>query len=103
MGIRRLCFYELSAQVEAWLLWALRGERVSLVKASPTLRPQGLLSKRRLREVLSAAQETDPKGFCLARARGASTAAWRGADCVLFGERGGECGGGDGASAAGDR
>ena len=63
MGIRRLCFYELSAQVEAWLLWALRGEAGEPVKASPTLRPQGLLSKRRLREVLSAAQETDPKGF----------------------------------------
>lgn len=60
MMARQMGKNELSAQVEAWLLRALREGGASLVKASPTLRPQGLMSKRRLRETLSAAQQARP-------------------------------------------
>ncbi len=63
MMARQMGKNELSAQLEAWLLHELRRSQVSLVKASPTLRPQGMLSKRRLRQVLSLAQERDPQGF----------------------------------------
>jgi hypothetical protein len=63
MMARQMGKNELSAQVEAWLLWALQEHQASLVKASPTLRPQGMMSKRRLRQVLSVAQQKDPAGF----------------------------------------
>ncbi len=63
MMARQMGKNELSAQLEAWLLSALQQTQASLVKASPTLRPQGLLSKRRLRQVLSEAREEDPTGF----------------------------------------
>jgi hypothetical protein len=63
MMARQMGKNELSAQLEAWLLSSRLYGRVSLVKASPTLRPQGLLSKRRLRQVLSAARQQDPGGY----------------------------------------
>jgi hypothetical protein len=63
MMARQMGKNELSAQIEAWLLHALRGSEASLVKASPTLRPQGMLSKRRLREVLERAREVNPTGL----------------------------------------
>lgn len=63
MMARQMGKNELSAQLEAWLLSALQHTQASLVKASPTLRPQGLLSMRRLRQVLSAARAEDPTGF----------------------------------------
>ncbi len=63
MMARQMGKNELSAQLEAWLLRALQAEGASLVKASPTLRPQGMLSKRRLREVLSLARQGDPEGL----------------------------------------
>jgi len=62
MMARQMGKNELSAQLEAWLLRRLHAEGASLVKASPTLRPQGMLSKRRLREVLSLARQGDPEG-----------------------------------------
>ncbi len=63
MMARQMGKNELSAQLEAWLLRALQGEEASLVKASPTFRPQGMLSKRRLRMVLSRIKERDPAGL----------------------------------------
>jgi hypothetical protein len=63
MMARQMGKNELSAQLEAWLLRLLQYKGVSLIKASPTLRPQGMLSKRRLREVLTAARDTSPSGL----------------------------------------
>ncbi len=63
MMARQMGKNELSAQLEAWLLGALQEDKVSLVKASPTLRPQGLMSKRRLRQALSAAREAEPERY----------------------------------------
>jgi hypothetical protein len=63
MMARQMGKNELSAQLEAWLLGALQDNKVSLGKASPTLRPQGLLSKRRLRQVLSTARESEPERY----------------------------------------
>ena len=63
MMARQMGKNELSAQLEAWLLRTLQGEEASLVKASPTFRPQGMLSKRRLRMVLSRIQKYDPAGL----------------------------------------
>lgn len=63
MMARQMGKNELSAQLEAWLLRVLQHGGVSLVKASPTMRPQGMLSKRRLREVLSAVREASPVGL----------------------------------------
>jgi hypothetical protein len=60
MMARQMGKNELSAQIEAWLLQALQSQGASLIKAAPTLRPQGLLSKRRLRDVLSAINKSDP-------------------------------------------
>ncbi len=63
MMARQMGKNELSAQLEAWLLRALQAEGASLVKASPTFRPQGQMSKRRLRAALSAVQARDPAGL----------------------------------------
>jgi hypothetical protein len=63
MMARQMGKNELSAQLEAWLLRVLQYGGVSLVKASPTLRPQGMLSKRRLRQVLSEVREASPTGL----------------------------------------
>ncbi len=63
MMARQMGKNELSAQLEAWLLRALQAEGASLVKASPTLRPQGLMSKRRLRQTLSAVGQVDQQGL----------------------------------------
>jgi hypothetical protein len=63
MMARQMGKNELSAQIEAWLLRAMQAEGASLVKASPTLRPQGMLNKRRLREALSAVRQNDPAGL----------------------------------------
>ncbi len=63
MMARQMGKNELSAHLEAWLLRALQQEGASLVKASPTFRPQGQLSKRRLRSILSAVKQRDPAGL----------------------------------------
>ncbi len=63
MMARQMGKNELSAQIEAWLLRLLQAEGASLIKASPTLRPQGLLSKQRLLEVLGALRQNDPAGL----------------------------------------
>jgi hypothetical protein len=60
MMARQMGKNELSAQIEAWLLQALHSQGASLIKAAPTLRPQGLMSKRRLRDVLSAMNQAHP-------------------------------------------
>ncbi|HEY7123942.1 MAG TPA: hypothetical protein VH540_08310 [Ktedonobacterales bacterium] len=60
MMARQMGKNELSSQIEAWLLQALQSKGASLIKAAPTLRPQGLLSKRRLRDVLYAINKNEP-------------------------------------------
>lgn len=44
---------ELQAQIEAYLLWALRDQDAEMVKVSPTWRPQAMNALRRLERVLS--------------------------------------------------